>query len=148
MLTGGDISLSLQNIPTRFWFQSLEHYHKTSPEQIECVNEAALKIVQQIVLPGSVVVANMHTTICSFDTLKALHHYYPTIVSTDAVARHNNAIQSLFHNLELIWEPALAVCQVAQSYPYSEVQAFLVRHIWRQRFGSESFEMLLNQLTY
>lgn len=138
-----------QNIPTRFWFEALDRYStKASTEQMDCINEKALRIIQQIVLPGSIIVANLNSTICSFYHLQALQHYYPTIVSTDGVSRHDSALQSLVSNLGVIWRPAWIVCEEALCYTQDEVQQFLVRQLFRQRFGSESFQTLLNELSY
>lgn len=138
-----------QSIPTRFWFEALDRYsQRAAVEQMDCINEKALRIVQEIVLPGSILVANLNSTICSFYHLQALQHYYPTIVSTDGVSRHDTPLQDLFHNLEVIWKPALLVCEEAECYTHEEVQQFLVRQLFRQRFGNESFQTLLNELSY
>lgn len=115
---------------------------------MDCINDKALRIVQQIVLPGSILVANLNSTVCSFYHLQALQHYYPTIVSTDGISRHDNPLQSLVSNLGVIWRPAWIVCEEALCYTHEEVQQFLIRQLFRQRFGSESFQTLLNELSY
>lgn len=90
----------------------------------------------------------MHTTICSTATLKNLQYMYNPIVSTEDLLKHDNQLQSLFANLEVIWGPALKVCEEAQYCRHSEVATFLAHYLFCQRFGKQTFEMLLNQLTY
>lgn len=126
----------------------MERYSKTAKEQIENINTHTLKIVQNIVLPGSVLVGNKQTTICSYDTLKSLQYMYNAIVSTEELLRHDNPLQSLCANLEVIWNPAAKLCEEAQYCRHSEVATFLAQYLFCQRFGKQTFEMLLNQLSY
>lgn len=73
---------------------------------------------------------------------------YPVIVSTVDLLRHDSPLQSLAANLQVIWRPALKVCEEAQYYRHAEVNVFLARYLFCQLFGKQTFEMLLNQLTY
>lgn len=70
------------------------------------------------------------------------------MVGTDDLQRHDNPLQTLDANLEVIWQPALTVCEEAQFCRHAEVTPFLARYLFCQRFGEKTFEMLLNQLAY
>lgn len=137
----------LQNVPTNFWLESLDRYDSSDPTDMDYINDRALRIVQQVVAPGSVIVSNLNTTVCAYRHLLALKHYYPIIVTTDGVSRHDTPLQSLMGNLQVIWKPILDICEEAQGYSMGKVQQFLFQHVWRQRFGNTSFQILLNQLT-
>lgn len=138
----------VREIPTRFWFQSLERYSKTHVDQIEHINETALNIIQNVVLPGSLLVGNAHTTVCSHRILKRLGNRYPTVVSSEDLQRHDGPSRSALDSLEVIWAPALQVCDEVQLCKHSEVPLFLAHHLFCQRFGREAFEVLLNHLSY
>lgn len=99
-------------------------------------------------LPGSVLVGNAHTTICSYNVLKRLQHHYPIIVSAQDLQKHDNPLHSMIRNLEVIWKPALEVCEEAQFSKHSDVPQYLAHYLFCQRFGTQTFEVLLNQLSY
>lgn len=137
-----------KEIPTRFYFHSLDRYSKTAADQIEHINVQALSIVQNVVWPGTVLVGNLNTVICSFGVLQHLRHNYPVIVSTQDLQKHDSPFPCLTKNLDVIWEPALKICEEAQFCKHGDVPLFLAQYLFCQRYGSQAFEMLLNQLSY
>lgn len=123
----------------------LDRYDVSNFAEMDYINDRALRIVQQVVHPGSIIVGNPKTAICSYYDLVALCNYYPVIVSTEAVSKHDTALQSLVDNLQVIWNPIVEVCQQAQNRSVGEVQGFMYRYMWRQRYRDQSFQELLRQ---
>lgn len=129
--------------------QLLDRYSNNSSEQIlNNVNTSALQIIQEIVNPGSILVTNLNTKICSYKTLQSLKHLYPVIVTVEGLKRHDS-MNKLLDNLETIWKPCLDICEEAQYFcSCSRIQNFFINELWRQQFGNESLETLLNQMCY
>lgn len=137
----------IKEIPTRFWLQVLDRYNPNIQEQVHNTNTIALHIIQEIVLPGSILVTNFDSKICSFDVLQSLKHLYPVIVSKNGLKRHDH-LNILLNNFETIWSPALHICNEAQYYSNAHIQNFITNFLWRQKFENESFENLLHQMCY
>jgi hypothetical protein len=137
----------VKEIPPNYWFEALNRFHRNNLDQIKSIKEDAQKMIQDVVLPGSVLVTRQDSTLCSFDDLQCLKHLYPTVVSVEGLARHNSDNQKILANLEAIWKIALDVCEEAQFFTYDQVPNFLISQMWHSRFGNEAFEMLLNRLT-
>lgn len=131
-----------KEIPPRYWFHILDKNIKNKEEQ----ENIALQTIYQIVKPGSILITNLDSKVCSYESLQCLKHIYPVIISTDGLQRHDNEYQKIFVNLETIWKPALNICDYAHGNIVSEVQNFLTHELWVQNFGSQSFEILLNQM--
>lgn len=108
---------------------------------------AALTIVQKVVLPGSILVTNVNSKICSYNILLSLKHLYPIIVTKNSLEKHDY-LNQLSYNLETVWRPGLQIIEDSQYYPLSEVQNYLINAVCRQRFGNNSFEMLIKQMRY
>lgn len=139
-----NLTCLLQDIPPRFWFEALERTHKNN---IATVKQNILKTIENVVAPGSILVARRNATLCSFQDLQQLSHLYPTIVSTEALKQHDNNRTTTLGSLETIWKLALDVCEEAQHFDTHQLQNFMVSQMWCRRFGSECFEMILHQLT-
>lgn len=107
-------------------------------------HEAALNTLKKMVIPGSILVCDINATYCSFAHLQLFKHLYPTIVSIDALARHNDHAQNILTNLETIWQPAMYLCEEAQIMSCQNTSAFLMQKLWQQKFGREGFEVLVN----
>ncbi|XP_018318805.1 uncharacterized protein LOC108732471 isoform X2 [Agrilus planipennis] len=133
----------VKDVPPRYWFHSLNRYYTTDQEEL--ANKTAMETIRKIVRPGSILVCNYFSSVCSLQSLQPLRDSYPTIVSTLILSQFDNERVILSKNLETIWATALRICEEAQLCNLSEVPDFLINQMWRQRFGSESFEVLINQ---
>lgn len=109
-------------------------------------NDTALETIQQFVRPGSVLVVNLTTAVCSYEVLQSLRHLYPLIVTYEGLQRHDSQLQSALNNLETIWEEALGICEEAQYFTRLKMKFFLCNRMWVRKFGEDAFEMLLEQL--
>ncbi|KAK4875645.1 hypothetical protein RN001_012067 [Aquatica leii] len=137
----------VKEVPTRYWLHLLERFNPNITEQVQQVNTTALQVVQEMVLPGSILVTNFESTICSYEALLSLKHLYPVIITKNGLQRHDHFNQ-LLNNLETIWATAINVCNEAQYLSHLHVQNFITNFLWRQKFELESFENLLHQMCY
>lgn len=135
----------VKDVPPGYWFESLPRISRSNVQQVREIKERVLQTIETIVLPGSVLVARHNATVCSFDDLQSLRHLYPTIVSVEQLAQFDCEQRGIASIMEVIWRLAVDICEEAQFYSASQVQHYLMMHMWRRKFGSESFEMLLNQ---
>lgn len=102
-----------------------------------------MNVIKNVVIPGSVLVCDTNASYCSYSNLQSLKQLYPVIVSIDALAVHNNENQNIISNLETIWQPAMCLCEEAQS-TYQNTSAFLIQKMWQHKFGPAGFEVLVN----
>ncbi|KAF5273881.1 hypothetical protein FQA39_LY00996 [Lamprigera yunnana] len=137
----------IKEIPTRYWLQILDRSNPNVDEQVYNNNIAALQIIQEVVLPGSVLVTTYGTKICSYNALQSLKHLYPIIITKSGLKRHDH-LNKLLDNLETIWEPALNICEKVQYLSHAHTQNHITNFLWRQKFETESFENLLHQMCY
>ncbi|KAF5279190.1 hypothetical protein FQR65_LT03437 [Abscondita terminalis] len=138
----------VKEVPTRYWLQVLQRVNPNITEQVDTINNIALQIVQDMILPGSILVTNFENTICSYDTLQSLKHLYPVIITKNGLKRHDH-LNSLLDNLQTIWAPALNICNEVQYLTtHTLIQNFITNFLWRQKFELESFENLLHQMCY
>lgn len=92
-------------------------------------------------------VTPLNSTLCSYNDLQCLNTIYPTIVTIPGLERHNDGQTTVLNCLETIWRQALNICTEAQFYNHQYVQQFLISQMWRLKFGQDSFETLLYQLS-
>ncbi|CAH0554921.1 unnamed protein product [Brassicogethes aeneus] len=131
----------VKTMPQKYWYQSLERNRPTQNK------EKILKVIQQIVKPGSVLVVPSESQLCSYADFLPLKNLYPTIVTVGCLKRHNTPQTTCEENLEIIWKQASNVCAQAQLYNNNNVQQYLTSQMWHQRFGNEAFERLLHQFS-
>lgn len=136
----------IKDIPPKCWFEALDRFSGKNENQVKLIKEHNLKVIQEIVLPGSILVCRLNSTLCSYYDLQSLKHIY-TIISVEGLSRHDSYEQTIFDNLDTIWKFSFDVCEAAQSFPYEQVSNFLISQMWQSRFGDEAFEMLVNRLT-
>lgn len=131
-----------KTIPTNYWF------HVMLSSDDEAAREEALRVVRNMVKPGSVLVADPNAKVCSYNDLLACKEY-PTIVSIQDLMRHNKPDSTILQNLETIWDPAVRICEEAQYYSQQEVQSYLYNMMWRRRYSrtpSSALESLLHHI--
>lgn len=131
-------SIHFQSQSPRYWFEVLNQKSKKDKQ------EAAIKALCKIVIPGSILVCDKNATYCSYAQLQILRDLYSIIVSIDMLERHNNITQNVLNNLETIWRPATYLYEAAQMNSYQNTMAYLIQKMWQQKFGNEGFEMLVN----
>lgn len=119
--------------------------NRNTKKEQQCAR--ALDIIEKVVKPGSIIVSNLNSSLCSFYALQGLKHLYPIIVSVDSLERHNTVDQNVLNNLKEIWKDAISICDYAQSNIQNEVHSSLINFMWSRKFGTEAFEVLLNQMS-
>lgn len=137
----------VKSMPQKYWLEVMERIVRNNYNHTEVVKSQILSSIQEIVLPGTILVVPLNSHLCSYNDLQQLNNLY-TIISIDGIARHNTETQNVFNNLETIWKNILPVCEEAQLLNHQLMQQYLMSQMWRNRFGHDSFECLLYQMSY
>lgn len=69
----------------------------------EAAREEALRVVRNMVKPGSVLVADPNAKVCSYSDLLACKEY-PTIVSIQDLMRHNKPDSTILQHLGQLYK--------------------------------------------
>uniref|UniRef100_V5GG02 Uncharacterized protein n=1 Tax=Anoplophora glabripennis TaxID=217634 RepID=V5GG02_ANOGL len=137
----------VKSIPQKYWLEALDRFAYHDTEHINSLKQRILRTIRAVVRPGSIIVTPVRSTLCSHSDFQSLATIYPTIVSVDVLAKHNNDHQNVFTNMETIWKQVLDICEEAQFYCSSYIDLFVVSHMWRAVYGNEAFERLLFQIS-
>ncbi|KAJ8955172.1 hypothetical protein NQ318_009066 [Aromia moschata] len=137
----------VKSVPQKYWLETLPTFDAQDAQQIRRLKDTILLTVRSLVRPGSILITPHVSTLCSHSDFDCLKSYYPVIVSTMDLARHNDGEQNVFLNLATIWRSVLDVCEEAQFYNSIYIRQFIVSHMWRRRYRDRSFEVFLYQLS-
>lgn len=126
--------------------EPLESPKQNNLVQKNIVSEHILNTISKIVQAGSILIIPSKSKLCSQEDFKTLGHLYPLIVTTEDLSRHDNAEQNLFENLDTIWKEVIEICSEVQYYTSENIRQYIIGHMWRRKYGQNSFERLVYNL--
>ena len=136
MVFSKSLVLILQEIPTKYWFEKLNQ----STDSLRHPQDQIVEAIERMVRIGSTIVVDKNSMSLSSEVLNRLKQSFPVVVTVDTLSRHNSPEQNLLNNLEVIWRPALDICEFGCFC--SDNESYYASYLWNQRYGNHGFNVL------
>ncbi|XP_030768390.1 uncharacterized protein LOC115891922 [Sitophilus oryzae] len=137
-----------ESFPQRFWLQELDFWDPQDPEQISKVRKKIIFAITTLVRRGSTLILPNYESMPLPENIEVLKKKYATIRFMDELMKFASERRPVYPILDTIWKKPVSLCEEAQFYNPGYVSQFLIRNIWNEATGRDSFIMLIIFIVY